>query len=129
MDLRVELNINLTASHVKNQIKSWKKHYTVINEIQTYTKVRWDEERKMLIIPIEELEEWKTYCKLATGDGAEQHEESAIATEMENEVGSGPETVYVESNKRIKRNRLDDAITRFVESFNEYMSKAQGPPL
>ncbi|KAL6529587.1 hypothetical protein OROGR_015210 [Orobanche gracilis] len=149
--LRVQLNI--TASHVKNRIKSWKKHFAIITEIRTYTKFRWDEERKMLVIPIEELEEWKTYCKenssasayqnkcidnwvdictlfasdRATGDGSEQHEESATAMEMENEVGSGSETVSMESNKRIMRDRLAHAVTRFSESFNEYVSKAQGP--
>ncbi|KAL6551405.1 hypothetical protein OROMI_021893 [Orobanche minor] len=150
--LHVELNITLTASHVKNRIRSWKKHYAVITEIRTYTKFRWDEERKMLVIPIKELEDWKTYgkdnssafayqnkcvdnwddiCTLfasdrATGDGAEQHEKSTTAMEMENEVGSGLETVSVESKKRIKRDRLADDV--FAESFNEYVSKAQGPP-
>ncbi|KAL6569216.1 hypothetical protein OROHE_003497 [Orobanche hederae] len=58
--LRVELNITLSASHIKNRIRSWKKHYAVIIEIRTYTKFRWDEGRKMLVIPIEELADWKT---------------------------------------------------------------------
>lgn len=152
--LRIELNMSLTAANVKNRIKSWKKHYSVITEIRTYTKFRWDEERKMLVIPVEELEEWKNYCKdnssasayqnkcidnwddictifasdRATGDGAEQHEESAFAMEMENEVGSGSDTISGESNKRVKRDRLADAVSKFAESFTEYASRAQGPP-
>ncbi|XP_074345842.1 uncharacterized protein LOC141684662 [Apium graveolens] len=64
--LRVELNIILSAAHVKNRIKVWKKHYAVITEIRNYTKFRWDEERKMLVIPVEELEDWKNYCKVIT---------------------------------------------------------------
>ena len=51
--------------------------------------------------------------------------------EMKNELGSGgagPETVSGESNKKAKRDRLADAITKFVESFSEYVSKARGPP-
>lgn len=151
--LRVELNISLTAAHVKNRIKVWKKHYAVITEIRTYSKFRWDEDREMLVIPVEELEDWKNYCKdnssasayqnkcidnwddictlfasdRATGDGAEQHEESSTAMEMENEIGSGSEAISGESNKRVKRDRLADAVTRFAESFSDYVNKAQGP--
>ncbi|XP_074364701.1 uncharacterized protein LOC141705709 [Apium graveolens] len=94
------------------------------------------------------IDNWDDICTLfasgrATGEGAEQHEESTSTMEMENEVGSGSETVSEESNKRIKRDRLADAVTRFAESFTEYVadavtrfaesfteyvSKAQGPP-
>ncbi|KAL1810877.1 hypothetical protein ACET3Z_020942 [Daucus carota] len=109
----------------------------------------------MLIIPVEELEDGQKYCKenpnastylnksidnwddistlfasnRATGEGAEQYEESAVAMEMKNELGSGgagPETVSGESNKKAKRDRLADAV--IVESFSEYVSKARGPP-
>ncbi|KAL6511124.1 hypothetical protein OROGR_022248 [Orobanche gracilis] len=80
------------------------------------------------------IDNWDDICTLfasdrATGDGVEQHEESATAMEMENEVGSGSDTVSMESNKRIKRDRLANAVIRFAESFSEFVSKAQGPPL
>ncbi|KAL8134795.1 hypothetical protein AgCh_009710 [Apium graveolens] len=141
--LRVEMGIYATVDHVKHQIKVWKKHYAVITEIRTYTKFKWDKKKKMLVIPIEDLREWKTYCKLshvhsllfranyqsqgqslrATGEGAEQFEESAAAMEFQNEAVSTAETGFGESNKRQKRDRLADVVTSF-----ECMSKAKEPP-
>lgn len=44
-------------SRIYNRIKVWKKHYAVITEVRTYTKFKSDEERKMLVIPVEELVE------------------------------------------------------------------------
>ncbi|KAL2942438.1 Serine/threonine-protein kinase PknD, partial [Bienertia sinuspersici] len=32
------------------------------------------------------------------------------------------------SNKRLKRDILADAVSSFVESFKEYVNRAQGPP-
>ncbi|KAL8146022.1 hypothetical protein AgCh_003961 [Apium graveolens] len=49
-----------------------------------------------------------------------------ICTLLENEVRSGSETVSGESNKRIKRDRLAVAVTKFAESFIEY-DVHQGP--
>ncbi|XP_017242378.1 uncharacterized protein LOC108214731 [Daucus carota subsp. sativus] len=156
-NLKTKLNISLTPTHVRNRIKTWKTHYSEITDIRNYTKFRWDEDRKMLVIPVEELEDWQNYCKenpnaskyqnksidnwddictlfasdRATGEGAEQYEESAAAMEMENELGSGganSEAASGESNKKVKRDRLADAVTKFAESFSEYVSKARGPP-
>ncbi|KAL1830946.1 hypothetical protein ACET3Z_000597 [Daucus carota] len=64
---------------------------------------------------------------LATGDGAEQFEESATAMELENDISTA-ETGSGESNKRQKRDRLADVVTSFAESFKEYVSKAKEPP-
>lgn len=35
----------------------------MITDIQNYTNFKWDEEKKMLVIPIEDLAEWKAYCE------------------------------------------------------------------
>ncbi|XP_021860459.2 uncharacterized protein [Spinacia oleracea] len=152
--LRAELAMSVTIDHVKNRIKVWKRHYAIISDIRTRTKFKWDEEKKMVVIPIEDLKEWQTYCQevpvasaylnkcienwddictlfamdRANGEGAEQHDESATAMETENEVGSTSETTSGESNKRLKRDRLADAVSSFAESFKEYVSKARNPP-
>ncbi|KMT02385.1 hypothetical protein BVRB_9g204980 [Beta vulgaris subsp. vulgaris] len=152
--LRLELNIYVTVDHVRNRIRVWKRHYATITEIRAYTKFKWDEEKKMVVIPLEELDEWKKYCQenpnasgylnkcidnwddivtlfaldRATGDGAEQHEESAAAMDTETEGGSTSETSSGGSNKKLKRDRLADAVSSFADSFKEYVSKAQGPP-
>ncbi|XP_074349802.1 uncharacterized protein LOC141689421 isoform X1 [Apium graveolens] len=60
---RFEMVIFATVDNVRNRIKVWKKHYAMITEIQTYTKFKWDEENKMLVIPIEDLAKWKAYCE------------------------------------------------------------------
>ncbi|KAL1828655.1 hypothetical protein ACET3Z_007067 [Daucus carota] len=150
--LRLE-GILVTVDHVKHRTKIWKKHYGVIADIKNFTKFKWDEEKKMLVIPVEDLAEWKSYCEgvpdasayknkripnwddictlfasdRAIGDGAEQFEESAAAMELENEFSTA-ETGSGESNKRQKRDRLADAVTSFAESFKEYVSKAKEPP-
>lgn len=105
------------------------------------------------MIPIEDLIEWNAYCQdnrhasayrnkcienwddictlvasdRAIGDGAEQHEESASAMETEKEGDNISETTSGISNKRLKRDRLADAVTSFAESFKEYVSKAKSP--
>ncbi|KAL1819357.1 hypothetical protein ACET3Z_014226 [Daucus carota] len=78
------------------------------------------------------IQNWDDICTLfasdrATGDGAEQLGESATPMELENDV-STVETESGESNKRQKRDRLDDAVTNFAESSKEYVSKAKEPP-
>ncbi|KAL1826502.1 hypothetical protein ACET3Z_004914 [Daucus carota] len=70
------------------------------------------------------IHNWDDICTLfasdrATGEGAEQYEESAAAMEMENELGSGgagSEVASGESNKKVKRDRLADAVTKFAKS-------------
>ncbi|KAL8099751.1 hypothetical protein AgCh_032121 [Apium graveolens] len=107
----------------------------------------------MLVISIEDLREWKTYCEgvphalayqnkhiqywddictlfsfdRATGERVEQFEEFAAVMELENEVVSTDETGSSESNKRQKRDRLADVVTTFAKSFKEYVSKAKEP--
>ncbi|KAL2938495.1 Inter-alpha-trypsin inhibitor heavy chain H5 [Bienertia sinuspersici] len=59
--LRTELSMIVTVDHVRNRIKVWKNHYAIISEIRTYAKFKWDEERKMVVIPIDDLSAWKLY--------------------------------------------------------------------
>ena len=61
--LRLE-GILVTVDHVKHRTKIWKKHYGVITDIKNFTKFKWDEEKKMLVIPVEDLAEWKSYCEV-----------------------------------------------------------------
>ncbi|KAL8120664.1 hypothetical protein AgCh_017733 [Apium graveolens] len=79
------------------------------------------------------IQNWNDICTLfssdrATDKGAEQFEESATAMDLENEAVSNSEMGSGESNKRQKKDHLADAVTSFVESFKEYMSKAKEPP-
>lgn len=63
-ELRNKLNLSLTADHVRNRVKIWKKHYGVIMEIRTKTKFNWDDEKKMVIVSIEDMAEWMKYTKV-----------------------------------------------------------------
>ncbi|KAL2904816.1 GMP synthase [glutamine-hydrolyzing] [Bienertia sinuspersici] len=119
--LTTELSIIVIVDHARNRIKVWKKHYGVI------LKFKWDEERKMVVIPIEDLSAWELYNRV-TGEGAEQHEESADTMEIEIEGASTSENSSGGSNKRLKRDQLVDAVNRFSESFKEYVRRAQGLP-
>ena len=44
--LRNELDKFIMMDHAKNRIKVWKKHHTIITDIQTYTKFTWNDEKK-----------------------------------------------------------------------------------
>ena len=44
---RFELNV--TKDHVKNRLKTWKKLYDALKELQDQTGFGWDENRKMVI--------------------------------------------------------------------------------
>uniref|UniRef100_A0A803MDI9 Transposase n=1 Tax=Chenopodium quinoa TaxID=63459 RepID=A0A803MDI9_CHEQI len=135
--LRDDLGMSITVDHVRNRIKVWKKHYSVITEIRTNTKFKWDEKKKMVVIPAEQLADWYTYCTdapqaaayqnkfienwddiftlfasdRATGEGVEQHEEAAAAMENENDNASTSEASSGGLNKKLKRDRLADAVS------------------
>ncbi|RAL50130.1 hypothetical protein DM860_007804 [Cuscuta australis] len=155
---RSQLGVSVTVEHVKNRIKCWKKHYSIITDIRTYTKFKWDEEKKMVTINIDDLKDWNEYCKShppassyrnktidnwddicilfgsdrAIGDGAEQYDEAAMA--MDEEMTSeGMSTSTGSVSKKVKKDRLEEAVTSFTNSFNEYVqskinmtSKASG---
>uniref|UniRef100_A0A803N1Q8 Myb/SANT-like domain-containing protein n=2 Tax=Chenopodium quinoa TaxID=63459 RepID=A0A803N1Q8_CHEQI len=152
--LRADLGMSITVDHVRNRINVWKKHYSVIPKIRTYTKFKWDEKKKMVVIPPKQLADWYMYCMEATqaaayqnkfienwddictlfasdrttGEGAEHHDEAVDAMDTEIEGGSTSETSSGGSNKRLKRDRLADVVSYFAESLKDYVSRTQGPP-
>jgi hypothetical protein len=79
------------------------------------------------------IDNWDEICALvaidrAVGDGAEQHEESVAAMAVENEGANLSEATSGESSsKRLKRDRLADAVSSFAESFKDYM-QSKNPP-
>ncbi|KAL2937217.1 Frizzled-4 [Bienertia sinuspersici] len=115
--LRAELGISVTIDHVKNRIK-------IRPSLLLLCCLRW---------AVGPAERWMQAAlsvrqkKQVTGDGAEQHEESATAMETKIEGTSASETSSGGSNKKLKRDRLANAVSSFAESFKEYVSKAQGP--
>ncbi|KAL2942801.1 Arginine--tRNA ligase [Bienertia sinuspersici] len=54
-ELKKELGIAINVDHVRNRTKSWKKYYGCITDIRTYTKFKWDDEKKMIVITMEDL--------------------------------------------------------------------------
>ena len=64
----------------------------------------------------------------ATGQEAEQHEEFVVAVEKENETCSASEANSGSSNKNSKKDSIVDAISRFTESFENYLQSNKPPP-
>lgn len=62
--LRIELRLLITTDHAKNRIKVWKKHHAIITDIRTYTKFKWNDEKKMVEIDIHDIPLWHEYCKV-----------------------------------------------------------------
>ncbi|KNA06554.1 hypothetical protein SOVF_179940 [Spinacia oleracea] len=121
--LRAELAMSVTIDHVKNRIKR-------------FMFILFFYGREVLAASAflnKFIENWEDICTLfamdrANGEGAEQHGESTTAMETESEVGSTSETISGVSNKRLKRDRLADAVSSFAESFKEYVSMSRNPP-
>ncbi|KAL2941125.1 Werner syndrome ATP-dependent helicase-like protein [Bienertia sinuspersici] len=63
-ELKKELGIAINVDRVRNRTKSWKKHYGYIMDIRTYTKFKWDDEKKMIVITMEDLPQWTEYIKV-----------------------------------------------------------------
>uniref|UniRef100_A0A803N625 DDE Tnp4 domain-containing protein n=1 Tax=Chenopodium quinoa TaxID=63459 RepID=A0A803N625_CHEQI len=55
-NVRKQLGILVTMDQVKNRIKVWKKHHSVINDIKTYTKFKWNDKKKVIVIPVQDLQ-------------------------------------------------------------------------
>ena len=43
---------------MRNRMKAWKIHYYVITNILTRTKFKWDEDKKMVVIIVDDLVKW-----------------------------------------------------------------------
>ncbi|KAL2938235.1 L10-interacting MYB domain-containing protein, partial [Bienertia sinuspersici] len=108
-ELKKELGTAINVDHVRNRTKYWKKHYGCIMDIRTYTKFKWDGEKKMIVITMEDLPQWTEYIKenknaapyrnkcienwegictlfgadRAIGDGSEQHDKATDVMEGE----------------------------------------------
>ncbi|KAL2923027.1 L10-interacting MYB domain-containing protein [Bienertia sinuspersici] len=154
-ELKKELGIAINVDHVRNRTKSWKKHYGCITDIRTYTKFKWDDEKKM--IAMEDLPQWTEYIKekknaapyrnkcienwedictlfgadRAVGDGSEQHDEAAdvMEGEMVSEGRSSSKDPTNSSSRKRKKDSVADAVNSFAESFREYVqSKIKDTP-
>ena len=79
------------------------------------------------------IENWDDICALVSvdttiDDGAEQHKESAATLETENQGAHILDAASGESSsKKLKMDRLADAVTSFAETFKEYMI-SRNPP-
>ncbi|KAH9625890.1 hypothetical protein KSS87_003404, partial [Heliosperma pusillum] len=62
-EIRTELGISITVEHVRNRIRSWKKHYAVISYIRAFTNFKWDEEMKMIVVTTEDLAQWTKFIE------------------------------------------------------------------
>ncbi|XP_074289892.1 uncharacterized protein LOC141615427 [Silene latifolia] len=150
--------MSLTTENVRNRVKIWKKHYGVIMEIRMQTKFKWDEERKMVVIAIEDMPEWMKYtqanpsaavysnksiehwddiCALvgpdrAVGDGVEHHEEGATMMDEEacDGASSSMDTTSTSSNKKRKRDNLAEAMTSVAHTLKSYVeARLKATPL
>ncbi|KAL2942706.1 Protein transport protein sec31, partial [Bienertia sinuspersici] len=133
-ELKKELGIAINVDH--------KKHYGCITDIRTYTKFKWDDEKKMIEnkndAPYHNkcIENWEDICTLfcadrAVGDGSEQHDEAAdvMEGEMVSEGRSSSKDPTNSSSRKRKKDSVADAVNIFAESFREYVqSKIKDTP-
>ncbi|GER31124.1 RNA-binding protein, partial [Striga asiatica] len=62
--LNAKLHLNLTKDNIKNRLKSWKKHFNVVSDIQTnQSGFSWDEDKKMIVVTSDESSSWATYVE------------------------------------------------------------------
>ncbi|KAF8400360.1 hypothetical protein HHK36_013658 [Tetracentron sinense] len=68
--LNARFNISINKENVKNRLKSWGKHYTIVSEIIKQNGFSWDTHKKM--ITVDDKNVWNEYVKdKANGEGAE----------------------------------------------------------
>ncbi|KAK9733129.1 hypothetical protein RND81_04G045600 [Saponaria officinalis] len=156
-EINNKLSMSLNTDHVRNRVKIWKKHYAIIMDIRTKTKFKWDEEKKMIVVTIEEMSEWLKYLQVnpaatsysnkfiehwddicvlvgpdrAVGDEVEHHEEGADRMDEETCDGgsSSVDTTSTSSRKKSKRDQLAEAVTSFADSFKDYVeTKVKSTP-
>ncbi|GLT84127.1 hypothetical protein SLE2022_023750 [Rubroshorea leprosula] len=113
--LAKSLSVNVTKEQVKNKVRQWRKHFSIISEIRSHQSgFPWDEEKKMIVITADNMSAWKDYVRengkanvyanrpierwddivmlcgtdRATGEGAETFEDAneAMVGEDENDV-------------------------------------------
>ncbi|GKV13565.1 hypothetical protein SLEP1_g24560 [Rubroshorea leprosula] len=58
------LSVNVTKEQVKNKVRQWKKHFSIINENKSHQSgFPWDEEKKMLVVIVDNMLAWKDYVQ------------------------------------------------------------------
>ncbi|CAN0829662.1 hypothetical protein LINGRAHAP2_LOCUS1187 [Linum grandiflorum] len=63
-EVRILLGTTVTKGNVKNRLRNWKQHYRMISDIQNRSGVSlWDEEKKKVVITIENASDWENYLK------------------------------------------------------------------
>ncbi|KAL2933488.1 Syntaxin-binding protein 2 [Bienertia sinuspersici] len=131
-DLKKELGIAINVDHVRNRTKSWKKYCGCIMDIRTYTKFKWNDKKKMIIITMEdENKNASPYRNKAIGDASEQHDKATDVMEEEiiSEGRSSSKDPTNSGSRKRKKDSLADAVNSFTESFKEYVqSKIKDTP-
>ncbi|XP_074302138.1 uncharacterized protein LOC141633594 isoform X1 [Silene latifolia] len=133
-EVRSKLNVSVTTENVRNRVKIWRRHYGTIMEIRTKTKFKWDEERKMVLVPRDDQDEWDTYIKVnpaassyankyiehwddilillgpdrAVGEGGEHYEEGT--TMMDEEACDGSTSSIDTTSTSSKKKRKSDSL-------------------
>ncbi|KAF8378818.1 hypothetical protein HHK36_030167 [Tetracentron sinense] len=59
--LNARFNISINKQNVKNRLKSWGKHYTIVSEIIKQSGFSWDTHKKMITVDDENV--WNAYVK------------------------------------------------------------------
>ncbi|GLT29299.1 hypothetical protein SLA2020_041740 [Shorea laevis] len=62
--LAKSLSVNVTKEQVKNKVRQWQKHFSIISEIRSHQSgFPWDEEKKMIVITADNMSAWKDYVR------------------------------------------------------------------
>ncbi|GLT67979.1 hypothetical protein SLA2020_402470 [Shorea laevis] len=56
------LSVNVIKEQVKNKVRQWQKHFSIMSEIRSHQSgFPWDEEKKMIVIIADTMSAWKYY--------------------------------------------------------------------
>ena len=64
--LNEKLGLNLVIGNVRNRMKAWKRYYSVIINILIRIKFKWNDEKKMVVITVDDLVKWNEYIKVSS---------------------------------------------------------------
>ncbi|XP_077213210.1 uncharacterized protein LOC143848211 isoform X2 [Tasmannia lanceolata] len=59
--LNIMFNIQMEAHNIKNRLKAWKKHYSIVSDIIKQSGFTWDDRKKMIVVEDNTL--WTAYCE------------------------------------------------------------------
>ncbi|XVF82709.1 hypothetical protein PTKIN_Ptkin16aG0070800 [Pterospermum kingtungense] len=98
--LNAKLGLNLVISNVKNRMKASKRHYVVITNILTRTKFKWDDDKKMLVIIVDDIVKCDEYVK--TFPKAHGHQNKVIENRDDIVIFCGSDKATGESAKKFQ---------------------------